>query len=450
MALPLRKFVKRLIKCGLITAEELSTFQERLEDEEQPKNAQDLARELILAGRLTRFQAQAVFQGKTRELLFDEYIVLDKIDEGGMGRVFKAKHRTTDRIVALKLFSAKAASSPDAVARFLAAVSAAAKLAHPNVLATLEAREHEGMYGLIMEFVEGDDLGRILDEGGPLPVDTAVDCVVQAARGLEYAHTQGIVHHDIKPANLLVDQDGTLKILGLGVSRVFVDGEVASRNSSDGTPEVGSLLDTGDSTAAEQACGHCGADPRDDVYALGGTLYRLLIGKAPHEGDALVPIRRDQRAGPVPSLREAQPEVSEALDRVFRKMVAENPKDRYQSMGEVVAALEACVTAPEDRRAPEPIRDSGPAPVLETLGHDGMAASQSGSGRPDEAPSRTGRWTPLSGRPRAIRYMVLAGAVAALLVVAASLAVLFGGTGRRADDSPPNRAAVTEGGEPSP
>jgi serine/threonine protein kinase len=137
-----------------------------------------------------------------------------------MGQVFQARHRTMDRIVALKVLPQEAVRSPRAVERFRREVKAAAKLSHPNIVTAYDAGAHEGIHYLVMEYVDGQDLGRVLVEGGPLPVDRAVDYILQAAQGLEYAHTEGIVHRDIKPGNLLLDKKGTVKILDMGLARI--------------------------------------------------------------------------------------------------------------------------------------------------------------------------------------------------------------------------------------
>ena len=154
------------------------------------------------------------------ESLLGEYRLLAKLGQGGMGVVWKAEHRRMHRLVAIKTLPRSKMNSPEAVQRFYREVEAAAKLAHPNIVTAYDAGEHEGTHFLVMEYVDGQDLSRSSVSRGPLPPEEAVDYVLQAARGLQYAHEQGIVHRDIKPANLLLDRKGIVKILDMGLARM--------------------------------------------------------------------------------------------------------------------------------------------------------------------------------------------------------------------------------------
>ena len=144
---------------------------------------------------------------------------LDILGKGGMGVVFRARHRLMDRVVALKMLS-MAAIKPDTVQRFFREVKAAARLSHPNIVTAYDAGEHAGTHYLVMEYVVGRDLAAIVKEKGPLPLRQAIDYVQQAARGLEFAHKHGVVHRDVKPSNLLLDQEGVVKILDMGLARL--------------------------------------------------------------------------------------------------------------------------------------------------------------------------------------------------------------------------------------
>jgi serine/threonine protein kinase len=205
MPLPLAQFVKHLVDSGLMSSDDVRAIQESLpSDVFSPDDAQAFARELIRRQKLTAFQATAVYQGKQQSLLYGNYVVLDKLGQGGMGMVFKAEHRRMRRIVALKVLSQKGVQSPDAVKRFHREVQAAAKLSHPNIVAAFDADEARGVHFLVMEYVEGRDLANLVKKQGPLSVAQGVDFILQAARGLAYAHSEGVIHRDIKPANLLL------------------------------------------------------------------------------------------------------------------------------------------------------------------------------------------------------------------------------------------------------
>src|SRR4029077_10570670 len=144
-------------------------------------------------------------QGQAKGLIFGEYTVLDKLGEGGMGLVFQAQHRYLKRTVALKVLHRAVTTSEEAVKRFRREVEAMARLSHPNVVAAYDANQQEGTYYIVMEYVDGTDLSRLVKEGGVLPVDKAVDYILQAGHGLEHAHKKGVVHRDIKPSNLVLD-----------------------------------------------------------------------------------------------------------------------------------------------------------------------------------------------------------------------------------------------------
>jgi len=343
-AMPVRldQFVEGLAATGLMSAEQVAAFIDGQPSDKRPNDAESLARALFAAGKLTRFQAQAVYQGKGKALVLGEYLLLDKLGEGGMGQVYKALHRRMDRTVALKTLSPKTLNSPDALRRFHHEVRAAARLSHPNIVTAHDASEHAGVHYLVMEYVDGESLAELVHRHGPLPVAQAVECMLQAARGLQYAHDQGVVHRDIKPGNLLVDRQGTVKILDMGLARFEEQVGPYDPTASDRLTQSGHAMGTWDYMAPEQAEDAHRADHRADIYSLGCTLYRLLTGRPPYHRESTVQTLMAHREAPIPSLRAARDDVPADLDKVFRRMVAKDPKDRYQSMTQVIEALRAC------------------------------------------------------------------------------------------------------------
>jgi serine/threonine protein kinase len=171
MTLALDKFVKRLIDSGLLAADEVAAFQESLPADDHTQTAKDLARELVRKNKLTAYQAQAIFQGKGKSLVMGNYVILDKLGQGGMGMVLKAEHKRMHRQVALKVLSPAVTKSPEAVRRFQREVEAAAKLNHSNIVTAHDADEAGGTHFLVMEYVEGTDLSALVKEKGPLPID---------------------------------------------------------------------------------------------------------------------------------------------------------------------------------------------------------------------------------------------------------------------------------------
>lgn len=338
MAISLEQFLSHLATSEVLMQDEVSAVMSSFPEDKRPKSAEDLARELVRQKRLTKYQAEQIYAGRVKTLVLGNYVVLEKLGQGGMGVVLKAEHKRLKRPVALKVMSPTVVKTPDALKRFHREVEAAAKLRHPNVVATDDADEAKGTHFLVMEYVEGSDLSAVVKKNGPLSVDQAVQCILQAARGLEFAHSQGIVHRDIKPANLLLDKVGGVKILDMGLARI--EGDAGSQGELTST---GAVMGTVDYMAPEQALNTKDADARSDIYSLGISLWYLLTGRCAFEGDSLMAKLLAHRESAIPSLRKANTDVPEVIEAVFRKMVAKQRSHRYQTMTDVIRDLEAYI-----------------------------------------------------------------------------------------------------------
>lgn len=415
----LAQFVDDLQRSGLLAASDLRSFLQSFPSERRPKDASALASELVRSRRLTRYQVQTILQGKTEGLVYGDYRVLDRIGQGGMGVVYKAEHRLMRRVVALKVLLAQRLTEPEAVQRFYHEVEVAARLTHPNVVAAYDAREEHGTHYLVMEYVQGRSLSQIVRQQGMLPVEQAVDCILQAARGLAYAHRRGVVHRDIKPGNLLVDQSGTVKVLDLGLARMLE--EPGSSAHLQRLTRTGQVMGTCDYMAPEQATDSRQADARSDIYSLGCTLFRLLTGEPPYPHESLMEILWAHREEPVPALQPRLPEAPPKLEAILQRMMAKRPEDRYQTMQDVIGSLEPFLR--EYRRG----RKTEQGPGASTSGLSRLVHSP----RPFEEPSSVATATTsenvASGRPsseasapwqRQRRRVVVVIAVLALMLIA--------------------------------
>lgn len=290
-----------------------------------------------------------------------EYVLLAPIGSGGMGRVYRAMHSRLEKVVAVKVLSPRRLDDARAKARFEREMRAVGKLSHPNIVAATDAGEIENLSYLVMEYVEGMDLARLIKRHGPLPVAEACELVRQAAVGLHYAHLHGMVHRDVKPSNLLLSAasdhpaHGLLKVADLGLALLHeVDGDLP-RNSSSNLI-IGSL----DYMAPEQASDAHEVDRRADLYALGCTLFELLTGRPPyyepgHQG-RLHKIKAHAHS-PVPKLSESCPGAPPALENVVTRLLAKEPSHRFASADELATALQRFASGADLARVLDAVLD---------------------------------------------------------------------------------------------
>jgi serine/threonine-protein kinase len=317
----------------------------------------------VQRGWLTSFQAEQVLAGHAQQLILGGYRLLQLLGTGGMGEVFKAWQQRLNRVVAIKVIRPDLlAQNPGTVRRFRREALAVAQLSHPNIVVIYDADEADGAYFLVMEYVDGPDLDRLVTEGSPLPVPLACEYVRQAALGLQHAHDAGLVHRDIKPSNLLVARPqgnrnaqaldvalagdmnrldfkpnlshGLVKILDMGLARM----ESALDSRSNLTRE-GIMMGTPDYVAPEQARDASSVDFRADLYSLGCTFYFLLTGQPPFpEGTMMEKLMKHQLEKPVPveKLRSNTPPMVRA---VIRRLMAKKPEDRFTTASELAHTL---------------------------------------------------------------------------------------------------------------
>lgn len=336
MSISIQELLKNLTESGLLSDDEISTIHDSVNSRADIRSAESFARELVRQNRLTKLQAAAVLKGKTRNLVFGEYIVLEKVGSGGMGQVFKARHRPTGKLVAVKVLSADAVKNRRLIERFKKEARAVARLKHPNIVRAYEAGKINRIRYLVMEYVEGENMLARVKRKGPLPVDECIRSILEAARGLDYAHQKGVIHRDIKPSNLLRDKlTGRVKVLDMGLARVDEPDEDEVRLTM-----PGQMLGTARFMSPEQVEDARKADVRSDIYSLGCTLYFLLRSKAPYSGETVAHTLMAHVSSPIPDLCQKRPDAPEWLGEVFRKMLAKKPRDRFQTMGELVQSIQ--------------------------------------------------------------------------------------------------------------
>ena len=340
------EFLAALERSGVLPDDKWREVQDRFVRNSGRVDSLALAEQLIEEGALNEFQARRLLKGK-KALSFGRYALVDRIGQGGRGRVFKARHRLMDRMVALKVMSPDTAISERAVARFFREMKIVAILDHPHVVRAIDADIHEGCPYIVMEYLEGDDLEHVLARRGPLKEDAAITYMAQAARGLAHAHERGVIHRDIKPTNVFLTNTGIVKVLDLGCGELFGSGAQAG-NVFD--TDEGIVVGTTDFMSPEQVKDKP-IDARTDLFSLGCTMYRLLTAEYAFPGvtreDRLVK-RIKGRHVPISEVRKG---LSSGLIAIVDRLLAVRPDDRFDSAAQVADALEALINpaSPSER-----------------------------------------------------------------------------------------------------
>lgn len=345
----LDELIGRLVGDQLLTRAEIDKqlaehFRDRV-----PK-ATEFAEHLVQWRKITLFQSQALFWNFPKKLLIGDYLLRDRIGSGGMGFVFKALHRPMRRTVALKLLREDVQGIQNCLWRFQREFRSAGRLIHPNIVTAFDAGEVDGMHYLVMEYIKGSNLAEYVSQHGPLSWERAIDYICQAANGLAHAHKHGLIHRDVKPGNLLLANNGVVKILDLGMARPNEshdpndDSALRDMSSMETVPDanitqVGSVFGTVAYMAPEQRRDIRAADERSDIYSLGCTLYYLITGETIYGELADLVFTFEFAGRKRPSLRRKVPSVPQQVNRIFQKMTSLEPDDRFQSMEEVIQAL---------------------------------------------------------------------------------------------------------------
>ena len=330
-----------------------------------------------------------------------------------MAGVYLAHDEELDRPVAIKLLAGHLTDDPDLQERFVREAQVAARLSHPNIVQVFDAGEEDGRPFIVMEYVPGLTLGEVLQSRGKLEPARTVDIALQVCGALELAHSSGLVHRDVKPQNLLVRDDGTVKIADFGIAWAAEATKLT---------QIGSVLGTAAYLAPEQASGEQ-VTAAADIYALGVVLYELLTGRTPYSFQSLAELVVKQREQPITPVRENAPGVPAALEAVVMRCLARNPDYRPASAADLAHELAAASPDPPTAPLPEP---------------SGRRATQVGT-VPRATPRRSFPRRYLARPPRG-RSLLLTLAVAAI-AVSIGIAIVAAGNGGG------DRTPAREGGQ---
>ena len=268
-------------------------------------------------------------------LIADRYEILEKVGTGGMADVYKSKDHTLNRYVAVKVLKQEFSENANFVSKFRVEAQAAAGLMHPNIVNVYDVGEEKGIYYIVMELVDGITLKNYIAKRGRLGYKEAVTIALQVSMGLEVAHRNHIIHRDIKPQNIIISRDGKVKVTDFGIAKAATSDTITSN-----------VMGSVHYTSPEQARGGF-SDEKSDVYSLGVTLYEMLTGEVPFDGETTVAIAIRHIQEPMPSPRKINPDIPYSVDQIVLKCCEKSPDRRYQNMQELAADLKMSISNPD-------------------------------------------------------------------------------------------------------
>lgn len=272
----------------------------------------------------------------------DRYEIIRSIGEGGMANVYLGYDTILDRNVAIKVLRGDLSNDEKFVRRFQREALSASSLAHPNIVEMYDVGEDNGLYYIVMEYIEGKTLKQLLKKRGTLTLSEAIDIMLQLTDGMAHAHDSYIIHRDLKPQNIMIKDDGQIKITDFGIAMALNSTQLTQTNSVMGSVHY---------LPPEQASGK-GCTIKSDIYSMGIIFYELLSGSLPFRGDNAVEIALKHMRDPLPSLREENPAIPQSIENIIRKATAKNPKNRYD---DARSMHEDLLTALDDDRMDEPV-----------------------------------------------------------------------------------------------
>ncbi len=269
-------------------------------------------------------------------LIADRYEVLEKTGTGGMSVVYRAKDHKLNRTVAIKVLKQEFSDNANFVSKFRVEAQAAAGLMHPNIVNVYDVGEEKGMYYIVMEYVDGITLKKYIEKKSRLTAKEAISIAIQVSLGLQAAHANHVIHRDIKPQNIMISRDGKVKVTDFGIAKAATSNTITSN-----------VMGSVHYTSPEQARGGY-SDERSDIYSLGISLFEMLTGRVPFNGETTVAIAIKHIQSPMPSPREFVPDVPRSVEQIVLKCCEKSPDRRYQNMNELIGDLKQSLIHPND------------------------------------------------------------------------------------------------------
>lgn len=328
-------------KSGMVDEQKITAYlQRRKLTRGLPTDPRELADDLVTDGIITYFQSEQFLLGKWRGFTIGKFKLLERVGVGGMGQVFLCEHMFMKKRVAVKVLPPAKADQPAALGRFYREARAAGSLDHANIVRTHDIDQDGNLHFIVMDYIDGPNLLDVVKKFGPMSIDRAVSYIRQTASGLDYAFRNHLIHRDIKPGNVLIDRKGVARILDMGLARFINDhGDQLTIKYDDKI-----VLGTADYVAPEQVANSHSVDIRADIYALGATFYFLLAGHPPFPTGTVSQKLLWHRTKDATPIRQIRPDVPEGLAVIVGKMMAKDPKARYQTPAQVAADLEPYLT----------------------------------------------------------------------------------------------------------
>jgi len=334
------EFGRKVLESKLCTSEELAICQTRQEELAEKGTIKSLREIMVENGYVTASQATRMDKAMDEDSMYRPaqpipvFQILKKLGQGAMATVFQAKQLSLDRIVAIKVLPRRMSENREFVDRFYREGKAAARLNHPNIVQAIDVGESGGYHYFVMEFIDGGTVYDLIAEGKPVDEERAVRVIYETAQALEHAHARGFIHRDVKPKNIMIANDHSVKLADMGLAREVSDYKVAAM-------EKGKAYGTPYYISPEQIRGEINIDFRADIYSLGATFYHMVTGQVPFDGSTPSAVMHKHLKEPLVPPDHLNTKLSSGVAEVVELMMAKKRDDRYPSTKELLVDLDA-------------------------------------------------------------------------------------------------------------